>query len=234
MKYKHLIEVIIKRIENNEYQYGKKMPTIRELAVEFGVSSMTVKKALDYLTRYGYIEKRQGSGTYVKMNSDKISPHIPLSGNSARFPKKNLKTKIIKFDVVHPNTEAADQLQISKDEFVYKIERIRLLDDKPIIMEHVYMPINVIPGLNKEIVMNSIYSYIRNTLNLKITSSDFTITGVRPDEEDKTYLNLKDTDFLLQIVQTVYLNNGTAFEYSIDKHIPEEFEYKGVETRNVI
>lgn len=232
MKYKHVIKVLTERIQNNIYQYGKKMPTVRELAQEFGVSVMTIKKALDYLTQYGLIEKRQGSGIYVKMNSNKINPHIPLLGNSARFPKEELKTKVIVFDVVHPSKDVAEQLQINEDDFVYKIERIRILDGKPLIMEHVYMPINVIPGLTKEIIENSIYTYIQKDLNLKITSSNFTITGVRPDNDDKKYLNLTDTDFLMQIKQTVYLSDGTAFEYSIDKHLPSEFSYEAIETRN--
>lgn len=230
MKYKYVIEEIKARIENKTYQYGKKMPSVRDLANEFGVSMMTVKKALDYLTRYGYIEKRQGSGTFVKMNSNDISPHIPLLGNSARFPNKKLQTKIIDFEIEHPSNQAASRLQISKDDFVYQIERVRLLKNKPIIIEHVNMPINVIPGLTKNILKGSIYKYIKEQLKLKITSSDFIITGVRPDLDDKRYLNLDDNDFLMQIVQTVYLDDGTAFEFSKDKHIPEEFEYRGMET----
>ncbi|MFX3618541.1 MAG: GntR family transcriptional regulator [Sporolactobacillus sp.] len=230
MKYKLVVDYIRTGIETGKYVYGKKMPTINELAKTLHVSAMTVKKALDILTKSGYIERRQGSGIYVKMNTDHIKERIPLSGNSSRFPKNELHTKVIHFDVDRASKEAAEKLQISTDDFVYNIERIRVLNGKPIIIEYVYMPITVIPGLTKEILEDSIYKYIRQNLKKNISSSDFTITGVRPNFDDKKYLNLTDTDFLMQIVQTVYFDDGTAFEYSIDKHLPNEFKYRGIET----
>jgi DNA-binding GntR family transcriptional regulator len=67
-------------------------------------------------------------------------------------------------------------------------------------------------------------------LKKKISSSDTIVTGVRPDEIDKEYLNLTDTDFLMQVVQTVYFDDGTCFEYSINKHLPEFFKYYQVAT----
>lgn len=217
-------------INSGKYKYGKKMPTIKEFSKQLNVSPMTVKKALDELAHFGYIEKRQGSGIYVKMNSDKIEERIPLTGNSGRFPDHSLESVVISFSVTHPSTIISEKLSISEDDFVYKIERLRVLDKKPIIMEYTFMPINVIPGITARILKDSIYKYIREQLNLKIASSNFEISGVRPSENDKKYLHLTSTDFVMKIVQTVYLSDGTAFEYSIDKHVPEEFKYSGIET----
>ena len=230
MKYMQVVETIKEKIDSGKYVYGKKMPTIKELAASMNVSAMTVKKALDILSNSGYIERRQGSGIYVKMNMDKIKARIPLVGNSSRFPKSELKTRVIRFEVNHPNKDIASKLSMSTEEFVYDIERVRIFKGEPIIMEYVKMPINVVPGLTKKILEDSIYAYIKTTLKQKISSSDFLIKGVRPEADDKKYLKLDDTDFLMQIIQTVYFDDGTAFEYSVDKHIPEEFEYRGVDT----
>ncbi|MFC6200812.1 GntR family transcriptional regulator [Lactiplantibacillus nangangensis] len=230
MKYMKVVEHIQNGIETGKYAYGKKMPTINNLADQLQVSAMTVKKALDILSKSGMIERRQGSGIYVKMNTNQVKKRIPLSGNSSRFPREELQTKVIHFEVGHAPKEAASKLQISSEDFVYIIERIRILKQRPIIIEYVYMPINVIPGLTKNILEDSIYKYIRQVLKKKISSSDFIITGVRPNSDEQQYLKLSTNDFLMQIIQTVYLDDGTAFEYSIDKHIPEEFEYRSVET----
>lgn len=230
MKYMQVVESIKESIDTGEYVYGKKMPTINELASSLNVSAMTVKKALDVLSKSGYIDRRQGSGIYVKMNTDKIKKRIPLVGNSSRFPKSGLKTKVIHFDITHPTRAIAEILSIDQEDFIYDIERVRIFKGKPVIMEYVKMPINVVPGVTKQILEDSIYAYIKGTLNKRISSSDFVVTGVRPEEDDKKYLNLNENDFLMQIIQTVYFDDGTAFEYSVDKHIPEEFEYRGVET----
>ena len=229
-KYQLAAEQIRQNIDNGIYEQGKKLPTIKELAGMLGLSHMTIKKALDVLAATGYIDRRQGDGVYVKMNPGYLSKRIPISGNSSRFPKGALKSKLIHFDIVHPTDEVASHLQIEKSSFVYEIERVRLLKGRPIIMEYVFMPIDVVPGINEVILKDSIYDYIRTVLNRKISSSAYSITGVRPSDDDMEYLELQPTDFLMQIVQTVYFDDGTVFEYSIDRHAPDVFTYTNIET----
>ena len=216
-KYQLVAEQIRQDIENGVYHYGKK------LAAMFEVSHMTVKKAMDILESTGYIDRRKGSGIFVKMNPGWEKRRIPLSGNSSRFPPGALTSRIARFDVVHPTPEIAEHLQIDSDSFVYDIERVRLLEDQPIIIEYCYMPIDVVPGITENVLEGSIYRHIRETLNRRISSSVFSITGVRPTKEDMRQMNLKATDFLMQIVQTVYFDDGTVFEHSIDTHLPERF-----------
>ena len=228
-KYQLVAEQIRQKIEDGVYHYGKKMPTISELAELFQVSHMTVKKAIDILETTGYVDRRKGSGIFVKMNPGWEKRKIPLSGNSSRFPAGALQSKVIRFDVVHPTPEVAEHLQLDLSAFVYDIERVRLYEGKPIIIEYVYMPIDVVPGITESVLEDSIYRHIRETLKRKISSSVFTITGVRPTKEDMKWMGLKSTDFLMQIVQTVYFDDGTVFEYSIDKHVPEVFKYSDIE-----
>lgn len=229
-KYKLVADQIRQRIDDGEFHYGKRMPTINELATMYGVSHMTIKKSLELLSQLGYVDRKQGSGIYVKMNAGTTKKNVPLAGNSSRFPKGSLTSKVIHFDIIHPSEKVARKLQVKKDSFVYDIERIRIYKDRPIIIEYVYMPINVIPGLTESILEDSIYKYIRQTLKRTISSSSFTITGVRPNEEDMRQLHLESSDFLMQIVQSVYFDDGTAFEYSVDRHLPEVFAYSNIET----
>jgi len=51
---------------------GAKLPTERELGLEFGVSSPTIREALRALSSMGLIEARQGSGAYVAPNLGRI------------------------------------------------------------------------------------------------------------------------------------------------------------------
>lgn len=229
-KYQLVAEQIRQAIDDGVYHHGKKLPTIKEFAEMLDVSHMTVKKAFDVLTNMGYIDRRQGSGVYVKMNPGHLKKRIPISGNSSRFPKGSLKTKLVKFDITHPTSEIASKLQIEESSFIYDIERVRVYRGRPIIMEYVFMPIDVVPGINESILEDSIYKHIRETLKRTISSSVFSITGVRPSSEDMNHLGLEPTDFLMQIVQTVYFDDGTAFEYSIDRHVPDEFIYSNIET----
>jgi GntR family transcriptional repressor for pyruvate dehydrogenase complex len=57
--------VLIQRIEAGAYPVGSKLPSTRELAEAFHVSTPIVREALSRLKHDGYIEPRQGSGVYV-------------------------------------------------------------------------------------------------------------------------------------------------------------------------
>jgi len=67
-----IIEQLRAQIVTGELPLGAKLPTERELGLDFGVSSPTVREALRALNSMGLIEARQRSGAYVAANSDRI------------------------------------------------------------------------------------------------------------------------------------------------------------------
>jgi DNA-binding FadR family transcriptional regulator len=67
-----IIEQLRTQILTGALAIGAKMPTERELGIEFGVSSPTIREALSALSSMGLIEARQGSGAYVAPNLSRI------------------------------------------------------------------------------------------------------------------------------------------------------------------
>jgi len=80
------------------------------------------------------------------------------------------------------------------------------------------MPLSVITDLNEKIAEGSIYNFIENNLGLKVGSSTRKISAEKPNDNDKKYLNCKNDDPVLQVSQTVSLNDGRIFEYSHTRH----------------
>ena len=64
--YAHIVEILKKKIEKNEYKSGDKLPTERELAKSYGVSRTTISTVYTILQDEGFIVTQQGKGTYVK------------------------------------------------------------------------------------------------------------------------------------------------------------------------
>ena len=54
------------------------------------------------------------------------------------------------FSIVNPPAEVATQLGMAEDDFAYHIVRVRQVDEKPIVIEYTYMPLELIPGLKKK------------------------------------------------------------------------------------
>ncbi len=71
---------IVYLIASGEYQPGDKLPTVREMAVEFGVNFNTVSKVYQSLERDGYIETRRGKGSFAAQPAREVeSPVESLS-----------------------------------------------------------------------------------------------------------------------------------------------------------
>ncbi len=64
--YLQLKERIRHQVTSGRLPPGTRLPTVRELAVELRINANTVSRVYSELQREGYLEARQGSGTYVR------------------------------------------------------------------------------------------------------------------------------------------------------------------------
>lgn len=231
-KYEVITSDIRKKIQNGTYGASAQLPTEPEMCEAYKVSRITVKKAIDQLVMEGLVIKKRGSGTFVKgLEDHKGQLFTQLNGLYINMDKTTIHSEIVLFEVVAAGKFIADKLNIEEDAFVYHIIRYRYDDKEWRVLDFVYMPIDLIPGLKKDILYHSIYNYIENALGLRIQSAHRIIRAQRPDDFDKKWLGLKDTDPVLSIIQTGYLDNGVPFEYSEQHHIGDDFSYKTVSIR---
>lgn len=70
IKYRFIYEALRQNILRGVYQDGQRIPTENELAKEFSTSRPTVARALARLRKEGYLERRAGSGTYVRYTNN--------------------------------------------------------------------------------------------------------------------------------------------------------------------
>jgi len=69
-KYRQIFEKLQEDISAGHYKPGKRLPSETELVRRFGVSRMTVFRAMRELQSLGLVTRRVGSGTYVSSNSN--------------------------------------------------------------------------------------------------------------------------------------------------------------------
>ncbi len=76
-KYQQIIESLRQNLEAGRYRNGARLPSEAELMRRFGVSRMTVVKAMQHLQQAGLLVRRAGSGTYA---SDQVTGEKPVFG----------------------------------------------------------------------------------------------------------------------------------------------------------
>lgn len=67
------------RIDERVFRVGMRMPSIRQLAADKGISRFTVVEAYERLVAQGYLESRRGSGFYVRARSALPAEHAPVA-----------------------------------------------------------------------------------------------------------------------------------------------------------
>ena len=231
-KYEEIAEDIRSGILSGKYNPNEQLPLEKEMCEYYGVSRITIKKAVDELVIQGLVIKRRGSGTFVKAvggaDVQELSMAKQFEGFSESNKDKNVYSKVVKFEVIHPSEEIATKLKITCDDFVYYIIRTRYADDEPYVFEYTYMPIGLIPGIKNDILMSSIYNYIEEKLKLKIKSAHRVIRAMLPNEQEQEWLKIESNFPILEVEQVGFLDNGQPFEYSKSHHRSDKIEFRTV------
>lgn len=235
-KYDDIATVLRQRIIKEKYPPGSLLPNQTDLVSEFQVSRMTIKKALDILASEGLISSQRGAGTRVLNHfwSKDSSPVDEYQGLSAQMAKENrdLRSQVISFEVCFPSEALQKYLTITATQPVYKIIRLRILEGQPYIIEHTYMPVDLVSGLTEEILKNSIYTYLREELGFQIAGAFRSIQADKSDELDQKYLHCKLDDPVLEVEQVVYLQSGRPFEYSRSRNRYDVRSYSVLDVKN--
>ena len=235
LKYEQIALDIQKKINNGQYLPNDQLPLEKEMCIQYNVSRITIKKAMDKLVMNGSVIKRRGSGTFVKdLDRDEItdiSTPKQFSGFSGSHIGDKIETKVIDFKVINPSKEIANKLKMEKEDFVYFICRVRYANGEPCVVEYTYMPIDVISGIKRDMLNGSIYRYIEENLKLKIKSAHRTVRALIGSELEKKELNIDDNIPILQVEQIAFLDNGQPFEYSKASHRGDKFEFKSISVR---
>src|ERR671912_50500 len=77
--YQRVRGILLDRLATGQYVPGDRLPSEGVLAEDLGVHRLTVRRALDELSREGLLRARQGAGTFVSPRPEPIAITIPLT-----------------------------------------------------------------------------------------------------------------------------------------------------------
>lgn len=99
--------------------------------------------------------------------------------------------KLLSFKVVPANEEMQQDLFLEKGDFVYEIQRLRLFDEHPFMIERGFIPIKIAPELSQKVVSGSIFNYLEDVQNKVVTKSFMTVRLNRLLPKIRNYWALK-------------------------------------------
>ncbi|MED1112691.1 GntR family transcriptional regulator [Bacillus paramycoides] len=214
-KYKQIADILEQNIRDGLFNETKKLPTEEALMNRFEVSRNTIRKVISQLVNRGYIFQVQGSGMFLRETS--VTDYINLGslrGLTKNLVSQNIETKVLELEIIDANEEIAERMQCDVGTRLYFLKRLRIVDGKPFSIEISYFKKDIIPYLNEEIALSSVYSYFIEDLRLHIGFADKVISCEKVNKENAQLLEINKGDPALLIENTVHLVNGTIFELS--------------------
>lgn len=134
-------------------------------------------------------------------------------------------SRAVSYFFTSPSSSEMDKLQLTKDDIILRMERIRLADDIPICFEVASIPEKLIREYSKSEITSSLYRTLEEKGQKKIGGANQTISAMIASEKIADYLDIKKGDAILRMRQVSFLLDGQPFEYVRSQYVGNRFEF---------
>lgn len=138
--YLQLQEALRRGIETGTLRPQEALPPERDIATEFGISRITVRKAIDGLVATGLLTRRQGAGTFVGGRVEKQFSKLTSFSEDMAARGRMARSEWIAQSEGVVNSDESLTLGLSPGSRVYRFNRIRYADEQPMALEYSTIP----------------------------------------------------------------------------------------------
>lgn len=226
--YKQIRSLIVQALEAGDWQPGQTIPSEQELALRFGVSQGTVRKAIDELAAENILVRKQGKGTFVSTHQD------------PRAAFRFLRLKALDGRLVQPKSmplecmrakagpEAARNLGVDVGCPIVMVRRVLRFDGKPVVIDEMYLSGEVFPGLNMDVLKDwhgSLYSLFESRFGIRMIRAEEKVRAVSADKAVAEMLGVAENTPLLSVERLTFTYGDKPVEWRRGLYSTEEYYY---------
>lgn len=213
-------------IRTEEFHKGDKFLTERQICERFDISRATANKALSNLVAEGVLEFRKGVGTFLSSNLLDYDLRALVSfTEKARQAGKIPTTKLLRFET-QPANERAKTLQVLPSTPIYYMERLRLADSQPVILEARHLVTTFCPNLTASMLTASFYELLTHHYHLEVEGAEEIIRAVVLTQEEAQHLQVQVGSAALCVESVGYLKGGTPLWQERTLYRGDSYEFR--------
>ncbi len=211
--------VLAERIAAGQLRPGQRLGAERALAADLGVSRATLRQALAVLADSGVVRRVPGRGGGTFVSKDKIERDTSrVVGVPALLRSQGVVagTQVLSARLSAADEPVARALGLRRGDLVVDLNRIRLADGSPIVVEHARFPADRFLGLLELPLGGSVYELLEEHFGTRPAEAVEQIEVVTASPDEAQVLDVPAGAPLLAITRTTSDAAGTPFEFSQD------------------
>ncbi|MCJ7823442.1 MAG: GntR family transcriptional regulator [Anaerolineales bacterium] len=215
--YLQLKNALIEQIESGYWQPGDQLPGEPEFCRHFSVSRTVVRQALKEMTYEGMIFREKGRGTFIaepKISSTSLVHSLVGFHQDMTERGLTMADKILEQSILPASQKVASNLQLEELSPVIKINRLRYVEDEPVVLVASFLPYEPCRKLvSADLTEESLYAYLEKEYDLRIVRGRRLIDAVGANEYQSNLLEIDIGSPLIRIESISYLKDDTPIEY---------------------
>ena len=227
-KYFQLASILRQQIDNGEWKPREPIPSERQLEVIYNVSRTTIREAIDYLTRQGYLYREHGRGTFV--SPPKLQKAMmELTSFSEDLIKRGIRPGQIirKISTVIPPASILQRLELAPGTPMLKLERIRLGNDVPIGLQISYLVLEPGQSITRTEMeeAGSLYKLLQEKFHIIPSEADETLEVTVATKEEAELLQIEEGAPLLLSERVLFAQNRRPVEFVKILYRGDRYQY---------
>lgn len=224
----HQVYVTVRAwVQDGSYKPGEQIPTEPELGRVFGVSRITVRKAIDDLVREGWLVRRQGRGTFARFPGGSRPVTLDLKSVLEQVSDLAAMTGVRDHRIVEvdPDGETRAALQLPEAARVQRETHVRLLGDAPLGLITTYVPLDIAAKLGEGAARGQPMFVLLEAAGLRVASADQYLGATLAGVEAAQALGVEVGAPLLRLVRVVRDTGGRAVERVVALYRADAYQY---------
>ena len=190
--YIQISNILTKSISEGSLKPGEQLPSEKELVQTYGVSRITATKALDELVKASLAYREQGRGTFVAL------PFLNNFSFNSSFTEDMLalglspSSRLVSLGVEQADQTTIEKLRMPTDVDYYRLVRIRLANNNPIVIQNAYLQKDLYPDLDQiDFEQQYLFDVMRKNYGYQPTWGDAIVEAGAATAEEAKYLEVE-------------------------------------------
>jgi len=226
-RYHQVYLVLSQRLRDGFYPASRPLPTEQDLLTEFGMSRVTIRRALAEIEREGLIRRVRGRGTFPIDRPAEEQSRTNISGLYENLASigQTTKARLLRFQrVPTPSTVQAREPDFGASSLL--IVRVRSRESQPFVFMRSYLPESSARLLRRDRLGNQPILMILEVAGLVPASAEQSLSAKAADAEIAGALEVPVGSPVIYMRRLTRNGAGAPIEFFESYYRPDRFEYQ--------